>query len=255
MTGPGHSSGDSGIADATPVVPDDATWRRWGLDPAWSRSIDVPSHEGGTRRWHVLDTGVVDHDPQAPTVVCVHGNPTWGYAWASFLRRLHPHARVIAVDQLGMGFSERTSPRRYTDRVRDLDDVIVALDLDRNSPLVLAAHDWGGAVAMGWAVQDPKQVAGMILCNTGIAVPEGRSAPGIIRLAASPWLLDARVPWHLGVRRGHRAAVRTADLRDRPRGIPCPVSHCAVPGGDRRLRGRHPTAARPPFRSGDRRGG
>ncbi len=189
---------DLAAADATPAVPDAGTWRRWGLDPAWSRLIDVASHEGGSHRWHVLDTGApvtppdqVSGNHDAPTLLCVHGNPTWGYAWATFLRRLHPRYRVIAVDQLGMGYSERTTPRRYADRVRDLDDVIVALELAEDSPLVLAAHDWGGAIAMGWAVQDPKQVAGLILCNTGIAVPEGRSAPGIIRLAASPWLLDA----------------------------------------------------------------
>jgi olefin beta-lactone synthetase len=182
--------GERTVTDATPPVPDADTWRRWGLDPGWSRQLEVASHEGGTHRWHVLDTGVLDHDPDAPVVLCVHGNPTWGYAWASFLRRLHPTYRVVAVDQLGMGYSDRTAPRRYVDRVRDLDDVIVALELGRRSPLVVAAHDWGGAIAMGWAVQDPRQVAGMILCNTGIAVPEGRSAPGIIRLAASPWLLD-----------------------------------------------------------------
>ncbi len=176
--------------DATPEVPDADTWRRWGLDPSWSRLVDVSSHEGGTHRWHVLDSGAPTDDANAPVVLCVHGNPTWGYAWATFLRRLHPAYRVVAVDQLGMGYSERTTPRRYNDRVRDLDDVIVALQLGRNSPLVVAAHDWGGAIAMGWAVQDPRQVAGLILCNTGIAVPEGRSAPGIIRLAASPLLLD-----------------------------------------------------------------
>ncbi len=191
MTASTPPNGDRTVADDTPPVPAADTWRRWGIDPAWSRLLDVASHEGGSHRWHVLDTGTPDVRPDAPTVLCVHGNPTWGYAWASFLRRLHPTHRVIAVDQLGMGYSDRTAPRRYADRVRDLDDVIVALDLDRNSPLVVAAHDWGGAIAMGWAVQDPKQVAGLILCNTGIAVPDGRSAPGIIRLAASPWLLDA----------------------------------------------------------------
>ncbi len=176
--------------DATPAVPDADTWRRWGLDPSWSQLIDVASHEGGTHRWHVLDSGVPDGDTTAPVVVCVHGNPTWGYAWATFLRRLHPTYRVIAVDQLGMGYSERTGPRRYAERVRDLDDVIVGLHLGGDAPLVLAAHDWGGAIAMGWAVQDPRQIAGLILCNTGIAVPAGRSAPGIIRLAASSLLLD-----------------------------------------------------------------
>ncbi len=176
--------------DATPEPPDPDTWRRWGLDPSWSRLIDVASHEGGSHRWHVLDTGTPPDRPDAPTLLCVHGNPTWAYAWASFLRRLHPRYRVIAIDQLGMGYSERTSPRRYVDRVRDLDDVVVALRQRSTTPLVIAAHDWGGAIAMGWAVQDPHQLAGLILCNTGIAVPEGRSAPGIIRLAATPLLLD-----------------------------------------------------------------
>ena len=190
MTAPTSPIGERAVTDATVPLPDADTWRRWGLDPAWSRQLDVASHEGGSHRWHVLDTGAPAGDRDAPVVLCVHGNPTWGYAWASFLQRLHPTYRVVAIDQLGMGYSDRTGPRRYTDRIRDLDDVIVALNLGRDAPLVIAAHDWGGAIAMGWAVQDPYQIAGMILCNTGIAVPEGRSAPAIIRLAASPWLLD-----------------------------------------------------------------
>lgn len=176
-----------------PEPPDADTWRRWDIDPAWSRTIDVASHQGGSRRWHLLDTGqpeAVADGESVPTILCVHGNPTWAYAWASLLRSLNGRCRVIAIDQLGMGYSERTMPRRFTDRVRDLDDVIVALGLPDGNPLVIAAHDWGGAVAMGWVVQDPHQVAGMILCNTGIAVPEGRSAPWIIRMAASAPMLD-----------------------------------------------------------------
>ena len=176
----------------SPKPPSDDDWRRWDLEPQWSRFVDVVSHTGGTHRWHVLDTGVPEgaDASSTPTVLCVHGNPTWGYAWATFLRRLHGRYRVVAVDQLGMGFSDRVERRRYTDRVRDLDDVIVALGLPGASPLVVAAHDWGGAIVMGWVVQDPRQVAGLILCNTGIAVPEGRKAPSIIRLAAWAPILD-----------------------------------------------------------------
>ena len=69
-------------------------------------------------------------DPVA-TIVCVHGNPTWGYAWATFLRRFGATHRVIAVDQLGMGYSERTPHAPLRDRVADLDDVIGALDIER----------------------------------------------------------------------------------------------------------------------------
>ena len=178
--------------------PSDADWQRWGIDPAWSQIVEAPSHDGGSRSWHVLDTGPPDvsevNSPgggeAAATVLCIHGNPTWAYVWSPFLRKLQSRHRVIAIDQLGMGYSERGGRRRYVDRIRDLDDLIVALGLSGGQPLVLAAHDWGGAVAMGWAAQDPRQVAGMILCNTGIGVPSGRSAPGIIRLAASAPMLD-----------------------------------------------------------------
>jgi len=175
-----------------PDQPDGATWRAWGIDPAWSLLLDVPSHDGDTHRWHMLDTG--PGVPGSATIVCVHGNPTWAYAWKSFLARFGDAHRVIAIDQLAMGYSERLDasqrPRRYRDRVADLGDLIDALDLDADAPLVLAAHDWGGAIAMGWAVQHVERVSGMVLCNTGIGVPEGRGAPKIIRLARSAPLRD-----------------------------------------------------------------
>ncbi len=97
---------------------------------------------------------------------------------------------MIAVDQLGMGYSDRVGHRRYASRVADVADVLAALEIDADVPLIVAAHDWGGAIAMGWAVDHVERVAGMVLCNTGIGVPEGRGAPRIIRLAASRPLRD-----------------------------------------------------------------
>lgn len=176
-----------------PEPPSSSDLTEWGLDPAWSRTIDVDSHDGTTRRWHVLDTGptlTAARTTPIATMLCVHGNPTWAYSWATFLRTFGDRYRVIAVDQLGMGFSERTPLRRYTTRVSDLDDIIGALDIDTSLPLALAAHDWGGAIAMGWAVDHPERVAGMVLCNTGIGVPTGRTSPRLISLAASPMLRD-----------------------------------------------------------------
>ena len=182
------------VRASTPALPDESTWRRWGLDPAWSRQLDVSDGDGGSHRWHVLDTGPAA-DESAPgvpsaTIVCVHGNPTWAYAWKPFLLRLAPRHRVVAIDQLSMGYSERVGRRRYAQRVADLDDIIGALDIAPDAPFVLAAHDWGGAVAMGWALEHAARVHAMVLCNTGIAVPDGRRAPGIIRLAAAGPITD-----------------------------------------------------------------
>jgi olefin beta-lactone synthetase len=164
----------------TPAPPTAEQWRQWHVEPEWSRFVDVPSHDGSTHRWHLLERG-----PVAPigTIVCVHGNPTWSYLWRSVLATLGDRYRVIAVDQLSMGFSDRIGLRRYEDRVRDLTDVINALDID--GPIVIVGQDWGGAMSMGWAVANGDRLAAMVLCNTGIAVPAGRKAPWLIRLAAA----------------------------------------------------------------------
>ena len=173
-----------------PDQPTAADLESWDLDPAWSRVLEVASHDGSTYQWHVLDSGPTLDGPPDAIMVCVHGNPTWAYSWATFLRKFGTRCRVIAVDQLGMGFSERTELRRYATRVSDLNDVIEALDIDPATPFALAAHDWGGAIAMGWAVDHADRVDGMVLCNTGIGVPEGRKSPGLIRLAAAGPLRD-----------------------------------------------------------------
>lgn len=165
---------------AGPARPSAAQWRSWGIDPAWSRTITVDGVS-----WHALD-----NSPPQPvgTVVCVHGNPTWSYLWRNLLERLGRTHRVLALDQPGMGYSDRTDARPYVQRVRDLAAAVDALHLDE--PFTLVGHDWGGAIAMGFAVAHPERLSGLVLCNTGIAVPEGRAAPRLIRLAAAGPLTD-----------------------------------------------------------------
>ena len=94
--------------------------------------------------------------------------------------------RIIAPDQLSMGLSEQVSSRSYGERVADISDLINALQI--SGPMWLVAQDWGGAIAMGYAVAHPERVAGMVLSNTGIAIPSGRRAPMLIRLAAATGL-------------------------------------------------------------------
>ena len=59
--GPQHELHRNRLVTTAPDQPDGATWRGWGIDPAWSRLLDVGSHDGDTHRWHLLDTGPGDH--------------------------------------------------------------------------------------------------------------------------------------------------------------------------------------------------
>jgi len=85
-----------------------------------------------------------------------------------------------------MGFSEQVSSRMYRERVADIADFIRALGI--STQVWIVAQDWGGAIGMGYAVSHSDQVAGMVLSNTGIAIPKNRHAPLLIRLAASTGL-------------------------------------------------------------------
>jgi acyl-CoA synthetase (AMP-forming)/AMP-acid ligase II/pimeloyl-ACP methyl ester carboxylesterase len=99
------------------------------------------------------------------------------------LNELNSDFRVIAPDHLSMGFSEQVPTRTYRDRVSDINDLVNSLNI--TAPIWIVAQDWGGAIGMGYAVAHPDRVAGLVLSNTGIAVPHNRRAPLLIRLAAA----------------------------------------------------------------------
>ncbi|TLM72939.1 alpha/beta fold hydrolase [Pseudarthrobacter sp. NamB4] len=167
-----------------------------GVDPEWSREVDVLSSSGadepGTvHRWHLLDNGAqLSRRGLVPqgTLLCVHGNPTWSYLWRTLLSAgsepAHPW-RVVAVDQLDMGYSARTGRfRRLADRINDLSDLTAALGLD--GPVVTVGHDWGGVISLGWALAHPQQLAGVVLTNTAVHQPAGSGIPPALQLALHP---------------------------------------------------------------------
>ncbi|MBB3084335.1 alpha/beta fold hydrolase [Geodermatophilus sabuli] len=176
-----------------------------GLDPAWSRFLTVPDAGGTGHRWHVLDNGV--RDPRG-TLLCVHGNPTWSYLWRRLLRSGPPGWRVVAPDQLGMGWSERlTGPRSLQQRVADLGDLTAALGV--TGPVVTVGHDWGGVISLGWALEHRADLCGVVLTNTAVAMPAGDRGPALIRAAHLPGVRAA-------VTVGTPVFVRAASSLSRP---------------------------------------
>jgi len=158
-----------------------------GLDPKWSRLVATPDLDDGGRTWHILDNAV-----EAPelTLLCVHGNPTWSYLWRDLLAAAPEGVRVIAVDQLDMGYSERTgTTRRLAQRIDDLSALTDALNL--TGPVVTVAHDWGGPISLGWAQRHGDQLSGFVLTNTAVHQPEGARAPSLIRMVRLPGVLKA----------------------------------------------------------------
>ncbi|MDH3260172.1 MAG: alpha/beta fold hydrolase [Acidimicrobiia bacterium] len=149
-----------------------------GLEAHWSQLVITPGLDGVGRTWHVLDNRVAD---PTVTLLCVHGNPTWSYLWRDLLANAPSTVRVVAMDQLDMGYSERTgTTRRFEQRIEDLGALTDTLELI--GPVVTVAHDWGGPISLGWAERHRGQMAGIVLLNTAVQPPAGSPGPRLIRL-------------------------------------------------------------------------
>ncbi|MBO3141470.1 alpha/beta fold hydrolase [Dermatophilus congolensis] len=170
-----------------------------GIDPAWSRTVTAVDADGIDRTWHILDTHAPngsdkETEPTHGTLLCVHGNPTWSYLWRHILAAPAPGWRVIAVDQLGMGFSENprgsmAQPRTLAQRIKDLAGLTQALNL--TGRVVAAGHDWGGMVATGWALEHRELLAGLVLANTTVHHDFDAGLPTALKFSLTPRTLRA----------------------------------------------------------------
>lgn len=148
-----------------------ADWR--SLYPFESRYVTLGGH-----RCHYVDEGAGE------VLLLSHGNPTWSFYWREIIRAMRDRYRVIAVDHIGCGLSDKPSPRDYpyrlARRVADLNELVEKLDL-RNVTLV--AHDWGGGIGMGAAVAAPDRFARFVLMNTAaFRAPRCPRSIGLCRL-------------------------------------------------------------------------
>lgn len=111
-------------------------------------------------RMHYADEGPRDGD----VVLCLHGEPTWGYLFRDLIPALSRTHRVIVPDHMGFGKSETPSQRSYwlQDHIDNLEQFVLALDL---TGITLVMHDFGGPVGMGLAARHPERIRRIVSTN------------------------------------------------------------------------------------------
>jgi pimeloyl-ACP methyl ester carboxylesterase len=168
----------------------------------WQTLFPFESHylSVGRHRYHYVDEG------SGPVLLMVHGNPTWSFYWRDLIRAWRDKYRVVAVDHIGCGLSDKPHERSYSytlqQRIDDLGVLIEKLDLQ---DITLLAHDWGGAIGMGAAVDAPQRFGRFVLFNTGAFT--GERCPWRIRICRIPWLGRLAVQ---GLNLFARSAIRMA---------------------------------------------
>jgi cis-3-alkyl-4-acyloxetan-2-one decarboxylase len=131
-------------------------------------------------RMHYVDEGAGE------PLVCLHGEPTWGYIYRKFIPPLAQHHRVIVPDHMGFGKSETPAARDYTlsTHVDNLEALLLELDLH---DITLVMQDWGGPIGGGFAFRHPGRVKRFCLANTIVPMGLPIEAELFPRNAESEW--------------------------------------------------------------------
>lgn len=117
-------------------------------------------------RVHYVDEGAGD------VILCLHGEPTWSYLYRKMIPPLSQNHRLIAMDFIGFGRSEKYAQREdYSFEMHrsTLADFIERMKLDR---ITLVVQDWGGLLGLTVASQMPDRFARLVIMNTFLPTGE-----------------------------------------------------------------------------------
>jgi len=110
-------------------------------------------------RIHYVDEGA------GPTLLMLHGNPSWSFLYRHLIMALRAEYRCIAIDLPGFGLSD--VPEAYSflpqDHAARVGDFLERLDI-RDATLI--AHDWGGPIGLAAALSRPGRLTRFVLGNS-----------------------------------------------------------------------------------------
>ena len=156
--------------------------------------------------YHLIDSNRMHYVRQGdgPTVLMVHGNPTWSFFWREVIKNFSTEFDCLAIDHIGMGLSDKPQDYTYTlqQHSDNLCNLIDSLDL---KDVRLIVHDWGGAIGLRAATIMPDRIAKITITNTAAFPP-----PYVpFRIAVCRWPIVG--PWMMrGLNVFPKAAIRQA---------------------------------------------
>ncbi|MEV7021411.1 alpha/beta hydrolase [Kitasatospora sp. NPDC093558] len=125
-------------------------------------AVPVPGGELSVLRWPAAN-------PQAPTVVAVHGITANGLAWHEVARRLAGRVTLLAPDLRGRAGS-RTLAGPYG-LARHADDVAALITAFGLGPATVVGHSMGAWVTALAAVRHPRLVGRVLLVDGALTFP------------------------------------------------------------------------------------
>lgn len=175
----------------------------------WEKVADAVEHSANSHfvpvdgaRVHFQEFG----DPGDPTLLLIHGYTASTYAWRSAAPMLADEGfRVIAVDLLGFGYSEKP---RWFDYSIQAQARMVSRFMDRLGigRATIVGSSYGGAVAATLALDYAERVEKLVL--VGAVCNDNVLRHPILRLATIPGVGESLIPFFADANVYHRRRMR-----------------------------------------------
>lgn len=129
-------------------------WVDDDLFPFESHFIDIDGHTV-----HYIDEG------SGPTLLFLHGNPTWSFLWRDVIAQLRQNFRCVALDYPGFGLSTAADSYRYLPE-EHAQVVTAFVDELGLSGVTLVGQDWGGPIGLAAVQRRRAAFDRLVLVNT-----------------------------------------------------------------------------------------
>ena len=126
---------------------------------------EIHDQDLGSLRIHYVDEG----PPDAPVILCLHGEPSWGFLYRKMIPVFTAAGfRAVVPDLVGFGRSDKPAARSdysYKKHVQWMRDWIDAVEL---SDITLLGQDWGGLIGLRLVAENSELFSRFSLSNTGL---------------------------------------------------------------------------------------
>ena len=126
-------------------------------------------------RIHYVDEG------KGETILCLHGEPSWSFLYRKMIASMSKQHRVIAMDFIGFGRSDKFTEREAYTFQMHLDTLMGFIKAVNLEQMTVVVQDWGGLLGLAAVAHMPERFARLVIMNTGL--PSGKGKPSEAFLA------------------------------------------------------------------------
>src|SRR5260370_1741600 len=131
-------------------------------------AMDIASFHA-SRRFAEVKSGRIAYfeKGQGPVALFIHGVPVNGYHWRHVIDRVRRRRRCIAIDLMGLGYTEIAASQdvSFTAQAHMIAEVLDELGIEK---IDLVGNDSGGAIAQIFAAHYPNRLTSLVLTNCDV---------------------------------------------------------------------------------------